>query len=76
MNQKEIAEFKKALKLYKLTTTRLGADSPSTYYYDSREAAEEALRDLPNGEIEEIDGFIMRRFWNGMTFSELVYWAY
>lgn len=76
MNQKEIAEFKKALRLYKLTTTRLGADSPSAYYYDSREAAEEALRDLPNGEVEEIDGFIMRRFWNGMTLNELVYWAY
>lgn len=76
MNQKEINEMKKALKLYKLTTTRLGADSPSAYCYNSMEAAEKALRDLPNGEIEEVDGFIMRRFWNGMTFSELVYWAY
>lgn len=58
MNQNEINEMKKAPKLYKLTTTRLGADSPSAYYYYSMEEAEKALRDLPNGEIEEVDGFM------------------
>lgn len=62
------------MKLYRVTTTFLGADAPSKFYFNSAEKAEDFLeKECPNGVYEPVS-VISRyelNFWNGCTMNDL-----
>lgn len=63
------------MKAYKVTTTFIGADSPSEFYFTTKAGAELNLRYLDNGEIElvELDG-VSELPKEGCTWSDIGYW--
>ena len=68
----------KKTTLYRLTTTFLGADGSSAFYFDTLAAAEMNLAHLDNGEIEKVvitsDNEL--NYKSACTFNYLTYGCY
>ena len=64
--------------LYQVTTTFLGADSPSEFYFDTIEKAKAFLEEQDNGEIEQkhFESSEKLNYWDGCTWNELIYDAW
>ena len=65
------------VKIYKVTTTLLGADVPSQFFYDSLSKAQKALEKFENGEIDGIyvkpqmlEGYEDGCTWDSLRFYE------
>ena len=61
-------------ELYKVTTTFLGADGPSDFYFDNADKAETFLAKQINGEITKVR--VTAEYLNysdGCTYNDLVY---
>ena len=64
------------MQLYRVTTTFLGADAPSRFYFDEAEKAETFLeKECQNGEIEKVDviGKQSLNYFDCCTFNDLTY---
>lgn len=64
------------MKAYKVTTTFLGADGASDFYFSTKAQAELELRYLSNGkyEVVEIAG-LSELPKEGCTWSDIDYWS-
>ena len=62
----------KTMILYKVATTFWGADSPSEFYFDTKEKALAYLQEQDNGNIIKVKVIgTAIDFWNGCTYSDL-----
>lgn len=64
------------MKLYRVTTTFLGAGGPSQFYFKTSEKAENFLvTECQNGEIEKVDviGKQPLNYFDGCTMNDLTY---
>ena len=70
----EKAKLTEMKELYKVTTTFLGADRPSDFYFDNADKAETFLAKQINGEITKVR--VTAEYLNysdGCTYNDLVY---
>lgn len=63
------------MKLYRVTTTFIGADKPSKLYFDTAEKAKAFLADRDNGEIRLVDvrADYPLNYSDGCTMNDLTY---
>ena len=59
------------MKVFRVTTTFLGADGPTEFYFSTEEKAQEFLDKQLNGEIEEGEAPCLP--WEGCHWNEIKY---
>ena len=64
------------LKLYRVTTSFLGADGPSQFFYNSLSEAQKALEKFENGEIDEVyvKPQMLEGYEDGCPWDSLIYY--
>lgn len=71
----ELLHFESGHKttLFRVTTTFIGADKPSEFFFDTLAHAEMNLAHLDNGEVEKvvITSDYIPNFWNGCTLNDM-----
>lgn len=68
---REAEKVARKMTLYKVTTTFLGADGPSRFYFDTKEKAQAYLDNQLNGDITKYEVIGDANYHDGCTYNDL-----